>query len=494
LAQLVAVPGEATVLVTAQHPEAIPVEIEVVLLAKLDPNAFDALVRLGLPPGMAELTGGVPLLLVEWLRARHEEAEEATLEARLALLPEAARAVLEGAAVAGAGVPTPVLAQIVGVADPGRAIAELALRGFVHTGGSRVRTGVEIFSPTLRERIYTAMGEERQQALHVALAKTLHERGDDPIVVAHHAHLASGAPSVMLERAGDAAREGFDDDASARWYRLALDRGRQALALGKGDEARQIRIALKLGLVQRYRGEVLQSEQVLREALDLAASRGDRWAEVQARRGLARLALNWQNLEGAREQLVAAVAAALGGGDRNNLTELYVDLADTLMRLGDEAAAESELWEGLMLVTGGDGPEAETGPDALWRMLHLLAELARRAGRHEQARAYGLHGLRHAERIASPLARARVHALLGTVFQDLGDGQRAAEHRRSAVEAMRSIGDRRSTAELLLLLADPDAIPAPDARAWLKEADALAHQVGWQEGVERSRAALAQLP
>jgi hypothetical protein len=58
---------------------------------------------------------------------------------------------------------------------------------------------------------------------------------------------------------------------------------------------------------------------------------------------------------------------------------------------------------------------------------------------------------------------------------------------------MRRVGDRRSTAELLLALADPQAVAPGDAKAWLKEADQLANQVGWQEGVARSRAALAQM-
>jgi tetratricopeptide (TPR) repeat protein len=346
----------------------------------------------------------------------------------------------------------------------------------------------------VRERIYAAMGEERRQALHVALAKALHERGEDPIVVGHHAHLSGAAPSLALERAGDAARDALDDDASARWYRMALDRGRQALAAGAGDEGRQIRIALKLGLVQRYRGEVLQSEQVLREALELSMHRGDRWAEIQARRGLARLALSWDNLESARTQLTAAVAVALKGGDRNILAELYVDLAETLAKLGQNEEAERELWEGMMLITGGDGPEAESGPEALWRMLLLLGELAEKAGGWEVARGYGLHALRHAERAGLVAAQAQAHALLGQVHQALAQPQKAAEHRRAAVESMRAAGDRRTTADLLLALADPGAVSTVEMKQWLKEADQLAHQVGWQEGVERSRAALAQLP
>jgi hypothetical protein len=75
----------------------------------------------------------------------------------------------------------------------------------------------------------------------------------------------------------------------------------------------------------------------------------------------------------------------------------------------------------------------------------------------------------------------------------LGDVQAALEHRRLAVEELRRVGDRRSTAELLIALADPDGASAIEAKAWLAEADALAGQIGWQEGVDRSRAQLARL-
>jgi tetratricopeptide (TPR) repeat protein len=491
LAQFVAAPGEATVLATAQHPEALVADLVVLRLQPLDSLTFDKLLKLGLPPGMAEVTGGSPFALVQWLRARHEGAKESTIEARLALLPEPCRLLAEAAAVAGFDVSTPLVAQLVGVADPGPAVAELAARGWLRMGSARL--GLELDSPTLRRRLHDGVGDERRRALHQGLAQLLNDRGDDPIVVAYHAQQAGSAAPVLLERAGDVAREGFDDDMSARWYRAALDVGRDALAVGKGDEGRQIRIALKLGLVQRYRGDVLMSEQVLREALELSCKRGDRWAEVQARRGLARLASTWQNYERAREQLVAAVRSALGGADSSMLAELYLDLAEVHSRLGDHRVAEAELWEGMMLVTGGDGPEADKGPDALWRMLVTLGQLSSRARQLDPARSYGLHALRHANRIGSGLARARVHAFLGVVHEELGRAREAAEHRRAAADEMREIGDRRSTAELLLQLAGPQSVPKGDARAWLEEADVLAGQVGWQEGVQRSRAALAEL-
>ena len=57
---------------------------------------------------------------------------------------------------------------------------------------------------------------------------------------------------------------------------------------------------------------------------------------------------------------------------------------------------------------------------------------------------------------------------------------------------MRRVGDRRTTAELLIALADPEGASAVEAKAWLEEADALAAEIGWQEGVDKSRAQLAR--
>jgi len=396
--------------------------------------------------------------------------------------------------VAGGDVPTPVLAQAAGLTDVGRVLAELTLHGLIRP----TQKSVEMPSQTLRQRIYDAMAVDKRQKLHATFASLLETRGAEPVVVAQHAYRAGETSRVaLLERAGDAARQGFDDDAAVRWYRAALERGRQALTEGAGDELTQIRLALKLALVLRYRGEVVASETVLREALELAAARGDRWAEVQARRGLARLAAQWENWEGAKEHLTAALQASLAGGDAATLADLYIELSDVLVQLGDASSAESELWEGLMLVTHGDGPEAERGPEPLWRMLWALGELARAAGDLPGARSYGLHALRHAARVDSPVGRGRAHTFLAEVNDMLGDAQEAIEQRRLAVEELRRVGDRRTTAELLILLADPEtgsAASAVEAKAWLKEADALAAEIGWQEGVDRSRAQLARLP
>ena len=487
LAELVSLPGTATVLVTATRAEALEVEVEVVRLPPLDTLALN---ELSLPPGVAERSGGIPLFVVEELRDAAVGVPPDDVSARAAKLPDTARALLEVAVVAGGDVPTAVLANAAGLGDVGRALAELSLHGFIRATQQRL----ELPSPTLRQQLYDAIDHQRRCKLHATLASLLETRGAEPVVVAHHAYRAGETSRVaLLERAGDAARQGFDDDAAIRWYRAALERGRQALAEGAGDERTQIRLALKLARVLRYQGEVVASESVLREALELAQARGDRWAEVQALRGLAWLARQWENLETARDHLTLALQASLGGGDAGTLAELYLELAEVLVRSGDVEGAERELWEGLMLVTAGDGPEADRGPEVMWRLLLALADVARRGRDSDAARSFAMHALRHAERVDHPVGRAKTHTFLAELLDATAKPAQAVDHRRKAIEELRRVGDRRQTAELLIALADPRGGNSVDVRAWLTEADALSVQVGWNEGVARSRAALAQL-
>jgi hypothetical protein len=60
---------------------------------------------------------------------------------------------------------------------------------------------------------------------------------------------------------------------------------------------------------------------------------------------------------------------------------------------------------------------------------------------------------------------------------------------------MRNLGDRRSTAELLLALAGEDlaAGASEQARARLLEARDLATAIDWKDGVSRSRESLSLL-
>jgi eukaryotic-like serine/threonine-protein kinase len=485
LGKLITNPGGSTVLATAANAETVDVEVEVVRLGPLDTPAIDQLAQLGLPPGVAELAGGVPLTIVEWLRARQDGVRDSTMATRLGHLPEDARRLLEGLAVAGGGVPGPLVGEVAGVADLGAASALLSAGAWLR----REEAGLQLASPTVRRRLYDALTPERRAELHGRLAQLLDDKGDDAVVVGHHAY-QGGDPAAgeLIERGGDVARDHFDDDAAVRWYRGALERGRDALEAGNGDEGRQIRIALKLGIVLRYRGDVIQSEHVLKDALELAGQRNDRWAQVQARRALARLAMAWQQHDTAREHLTAAVQSALAGSDSATLAELYLDLSTCMARSGDLEGAERELWEGLVLCTGGDGPEGDSGPEPVWRMLVALGELALKRGRADDAVATAQHALRHAERLGLALARARVRTFLAEAFDAARKPSEAAEQRRLAADELRKSGDRRGTAELLITLAEANRSDKA-AAAWVEEAESLATQLGWQEGVTRSRAA-----
>jgi hypothetical protein len=103
--------------------------------------------------------------------------------------------------------------------------------------------------------------------------------------------------------------------------------------------------------------------------------------------------------------------------------------------------------------------------------------------------------LAQAKRADSFVGAARAHALLGDVLAALGRRSEASPHRVAAIEHMRSLGDRRTTAELLLALAREDvATGAPDrARARLLEAAELAQALEWSEGLQRSRTSLSAL-
>src|SRR5262249_9536481 len=148
--------------------------------------AIDQLAQLGLPPGVAELAGGVPLTIVEWLRARQEGVRNSSIGTRLQALGPEARALLEVLVVAGGGLPGRPLAEAAGVKDLAAASSQLAATGWL-----RSSSVIEPASPTLRRRAYEALPAERRAELHGRLARALEGSGEDPVVLGHHAYLSN---------------------------------------------------------------------------------------------------------------------------------------------------------------------------------------------------------------------------------------------------------------------------------------------------------------
>ncbi|HEX7840871.1 MAG TPA: hypothetical protein VF469_25510, partial [Kofleriaceae bacterium] len=91
----------------------------------------------------------------------------------------------------------------------------------------------------------------------------------------------------------------------------------------------------------------------------------------------------------------------------------------------------------------------------------------------------------HAQRVRSRLGTARVQHLLAQLCDKSGLGGKADRYRQAAIQEMRTLGDRRATAEMLLNdTPTRSAIIVPNP---LDDAMQLTKEIGWTEGHESAR-------
>jgi hypothetical protein len=202
-------------------------------------------------------------------------------------------------------------------------------------------------------------------------------------------------------------------------------------------------------------------------------------------RASANIALSEGDVDGAIVALRRGVGRAIGTGDMNLVCELYLDLANALQRAGDPAAANRELVECIDLATLGEGFTTLDGPESFWRILRAQAQIVDADGDSYRALRLGEAALFHAQRVRSRLGAARVQQLLAMLCEKLGIENKAERYRQSALAEMRSLGDRRATAELLLTdVPTPGAVVMPNR---LQDAIALTKEIGWTEGHDRAK-------
>ena len=91
--------------------------------------------------------------------------------------------------------------------------------------------------------------------------------------------------------------------------------------------------------------------------------------------------------------------------------------------------------------------------------------------------------------------RGRLSALLARICDALDQPAAALRYRGDAIDVMRQLGDRKSTAELLIdnasvaqqstaaSLVDPNLDWSADPSRGMRLAGKLAAEVGWQEGI-----------
>lgn len=223
----------------AEHSGTQPVEVtvdrlpasEAAVLARSLLVDHDPLGDDNRPISIVEAAGGVPLL-VEQLAAEIGSAASGanglrqTVESRLAELDDAARAVLEVAAVDGVRFWLVAVADAaeVPLATTARAIDVAQSLALVDRGAS----GHPAFTHALlRDAVLARVGPTARAVHHAALARA-HDRHHDAIHAAHHAaagyHLLDPADAgrILVSGADEALDTGRFDDA-ARWFRLATE-------------------------------------------------------------------------------------------------------------------------------------------------------------------------------------------------------------------------------------------------------------------------------
>jgi len=403
------------------------------------------------------------------------------IAARLSMVPQATRDLLQTAAVFGLEPQLELLREMIPADVVEKSLQDAMSLGFLTHDAS----GELTFAHRLvRDIVYDATPADVRRSLHAGAAKAITKLAPDVPLIGHHHDLAGHAKIAipLMRRAGDHAAEQLDEYGAGHFYQRALVAVRQAVQSGDDDgtaEGQFVELSVRLSEVLRTRGETSLARGVLAEARDWS---GSPLLVATIDRASAGIAMAEGELDGAIALLRRGVGRAIATGDMNLVCELYLDLSAALLRVGDRDTALKELVECIDLATLGEGFTATTGPEPFWRILRAQAQMIDTAGDAYRALRLAEAALFHAQRVKSRLGAARVQQLLASLCEKAGLGGKADRYRQAAITEMRNLGDRRATAELLL-----DDTPRPTAKAQLSDAMQLTKEIGWSEGHERAK-------
>ncbi|HWU90522.1 MAG TPA: AAA family ATPase, partial [Kofleriaceae bacterium] len=405
--------------------------------------------------------------------------------ARLSMLKQSTRDVLQAAAVLGIEPQLDLLRAMLPGDTLEAAMADAERSGLLGHDPSGELT---FTSRLARDIVYDATPADVRRSLHASAANAVETLSPDFALLGHHHDLAGHAKDAipLLRHAGDHAAEQLDDAGAGQFYYRALVCVRQAVQSGGDDdgtsEGQFIQLSVRLADVLRTRGEIALARGVLAEARGWS---GAALLVAQIDRASAAIALGEGDFAGAMAALRRGVGRAISTGDMTLVCELYLDLATALLRAGDPDTALRELVECIDLVTLGEGSTALDGPEPFWRILRAQAQLVDNAGDTYKALRLAEAALFHAQRVRSRLGAARVQQLLAQLCDQAGLGGKGERYRQQAINEMRSLGDRRATAELLL--SDAPTRPAIVMGARIDDAITLSKEIGWAEGHERAK-------
>jgi len=406
------------------------------------------------------------------------------ISARLSMQKQSTRDVLQAAAVLGVEPQLDLLRSML----PGDAL-EAAMADAERSGllGYDPSGELTFTSRLVRDIVYDATPADVRRSLHSMAAAAVEAMSPDIALLGHHHDLAGHAKEAitLLRRAGDHAAEQLDDVGAGQFYHRALVAVRQAVHVGDDDgtaETQFVLLSVKLADVLRTRGETALARGVLAEARDWS---GAPMLVAMIDRAGASIALSEGDVDGAIASLRRGVGRAIATGDMGLVCELYLDLSVALLRAGDANTALHELIECIDLATLGEGFTAIDGPEPFWRILRAQSQMVDNQGDSYRALRLAEAALFHAQRVRSRLGAARVQQLLATLCDKAGLGGKAERYRAAAINEMRTLGDRRATAELLLN--DTPARTAVVVPGRIHDAMQLSKEIGWTEGHERAK-------
>lgn len=360
----------------------------------------------------------------------------------------------------------------------------------------------EFRSRRVYEHIVQSVDRTRARHLHREAAIRTETAQMSPTVRA--LHLLRAQPSRVRDASGrvqtveliEALREAavtaiasFDDPKAVRLLRTALKACRRLDDVDRLQH--EAHLIAELVDPFCFTDRVDEAIDTLRKVIGTGQARE---LESEMHRALGRCLSRKRDWQGAINAYQRALGPLIAQGRRPALLELYADLAGAYASTGEVKRGIKELSEGLDMCTLGDGPRAVIDV-SMWRYLLAAADLYERSGDQLKARTWAEHALFQSERRNESLGLMRCHEFLGRLLRVLGQSMLAEQHVGRGLELARKIGDRRTSAEFLLLRASlrTDDNRTDDARRCLDEALRLSELLEWDRGIKRAREGLKVL-